>query len=624
MSQREKVQRSLFTYYKINEKKNVAYTNNLVKDFIRETSSVIDLLSDDEIANEVVASACCSNDNDKDNEIPSMVDQGKNEGETVITSSTTASISVKQENGLFVVSDEEQGVAFEEAESFDIVKQEDKIESDLTQGPDFLGCPQQMIEDVKCPICEIHLDKLSIQERTTHVDGCLFQTSTKLVYKSLKAAPKLKVKKLKSTPKLTSEERIEKSIDAIKNRVKQIPDVKILNFTSCKFAVDAFCYGQHPEITHYFLSHFHADHYMGITKNWHNGIIYCSRITAELLVLKYNVSEEIIRILSFNEKVEIEDTQVQVTMMDANHCPGSSIFLFKDSKEHCILHCGDFRINKEMIQKLISYKINEIYLDTTYLDPTYNFPKQENVIEVVSTFCENIFNGVYQHPLQQRITDFFTFRKRSNTLKPLICVGTYTIGKERIAIDIAKRLKTKLYAQSSKREILNTFHWEELDALLTRTPTEANVHLIPMQYMNLEQLEKYFHSYRNDFSQIIAIRPTGWTFVSAKNNSTKWMKELSKSQILARIVKTKNDASRFDLESIEKQFNSDKVTQIYQVPYSEHSSFRELSFFSILLEHTRIIPTVNMNNMQSIKNMDAWIFEWQKARAAQLVTIDDF
>ncbi|AOA64345.1 DNA break repair nuclease [Komagataella phaffii CBS 7435] len=624
MSQREKVQRSLFTYYKVNGNKNVAYTNNLVKDFIRETSSVIELLSDEETGNEAVDSAGCSNYNVKDEEMPAKIEKNKSEGETVMTSSTMTSISLKQENALFVASDEEQEVAVDEDEGFDTIKQEDKIEPDFSQGLDSLGCPEQLLEDVKCPVCEIQLDKLSILERTTHVDGCLFLTSTKLVYKSLKAASKQKVKKPKSAPKITSEERIEKSKDAIRNRAKQIPDVKILNFTSCKFAVDAFCYGQHPEITHYFLSHFHADHYMGITKNWHNGIIYCSRITAELLVLKYNVSEEILRILPFNETMEIEDTQVKVTMMDANHCPGSSIFLFRDSKEHCILHCGDFRINKEMIQKLASYKINEIYLDTTYLDPTYNFPKQENVIDVVGTFCENIFRGVYQHPLQQRITDFFTFRKRSKTLKPLICVGTYTIGKERIAIDIAKRLKTKLYAQSSKREILNTFHWEELDTLLTSTPTEANVHLIPMQYMNLEQLEKYFHSYRNDFSQIIAIRPTGWTFVSAKNNSTKWMKELSKSQILARIVKTKNDASRFDLESIEKQFNSDKVTQIYQVPYSEHSSFRELSFFSILLDHTRIIPTVNMNNMQSIKNMDSWIFEWQQARAVQLVTIDDF
>ena len=33
-------------------------------------------------------------------------------------------------------------------------------------------------------------------------------------------------------------------------------------------AVDAFCFAPHDTINQYFLTHFHADHYGGISKKW--------------------------------------------------------------------------------------------------------------------------------------------------------------------------------------------------------------------------------------------------------------------------------------------------------------------------------------------------------------------
>ncbi|KAF3443459.1 hypothetical protein FNV43_RR13141 [Rhamnella rubrinervis] len=91
-----------------------------------------------------------------------------------------------------------------------------------------------------------------------------------------------------------------------------------------RFAVDAFRHAGDHSVS-YFLSHFHSDHYTGISSNWSKGVVFCSQTTARLLIEVLNVSSLFIVPLPLCEPVLIDGCEV--VLVDANHCPGAVQFL---------------------------------------------------------------------------------------------------------------------------------------------------------------------------------------------------------------------------------------------------------------------------------------------------------
>ena len=78
---------------------------------------------------------------------------------------------------------------------------------------------------------------------------------------------------------------------------------------------------------HWFLTHFHADHYKGLSKHFNGGILYCTAVTAALVQLKLRVPPQNIATVPWDTPTPIAG--VQVTMIDANHCPGAAMILFE-------------------------------------------------------------------------------------------------------------------------------------------------------------------------------------------------------------------------------------------------------------------------------------------------------
>lgn len=91
-------------------------------------------------------------------------------------------------------------------------------------------------------------------------------------------------------------------------------------------AVDAFSYGSIPGISNYLLSHFHYDHYMGMSRKW-SGRILCSSITARLAMSKFKLSEKLFLTIEPEEERVLDG--VLITALDANHCPGSLMFVLR-------------------------------------------------------------------------------------------------------------------------------------------------------------------------------------------------------------------------------------------------------------------------------------------------------
>ncbi|XP_063589519.1 DNA cross-link repair 1A protein-like isoform X2 [Penaeus indicus] len=289
---------------------------------------------------------------------------------------------------------------------------------------------------------------------------------------------------------------------------KYIPDAAVV--------VDAFCYGILSGVKAYFLTHFHYDHYRGLSKKFTQPI-YCSEITGRLVNLRLGVPLKYLHFLPMEEPQIV--CGLEVTLLEANQ----------------------------------------------YCNAVYDFPSQEDVID--------------------KCVSVATSHVADNT-KTLIVVGSYSIGKERVFKAIASALDCKIWASSDKQRTLRCIQDNEICSRLTSEKLCARVHVLPMSDLQPRKLMAYVKALKPRYSVVVAIRPTGWEHSSEQGQGLE------------------NLAS--------KQCGN---VYMYGIPYSEHSSFNELKRFVQFIHPKKIIPTVNVGNPNTRRQMEKYFQEWQaKAR----------
>nr|XP_019043488.1 DNA cross-link repair 1A protein [Kwoniella bestiolae CBS 10118]OCF22418.1 DNA cross-link repair 1A protein [Kwoniella bestiolae CBS 10118] len=449
---------------------------------------------------------------------------------------------------------------------------------------------------------------------------------------------------------------------------RKAPFYKVM--TGMPVAVDAFRYGAIPKVTAYL--HAHSDHYTNLSKSWTHGPIYCSETTANLIVHMLGVEPKWVHGLPDNVPFEMPNTGgVTVTPMEANHCPGSSIFLFEgpqtvnagdsgfrspyvgSKKIFRYLHCGDFRACPKMVlhSAIARAPVHTCYLDTTYLNPKYCFPPQPQVIDACASLARKMVVGISLNApdfqaMQPKVyikaeegqeikpdpaelaerskammagwlvkkedSDVKEELKDINDIKPkgrtLVVMGTYSIGKERIVKAVAKALGSTIYCDPRKKGILLCQTDPELHAMLSTDPISSQVHLLPLGNIQLDRMQPYLARLHPHFDRVLAFRPTGWTYTPPAG--TDMLPDVN-------TVIKRDQARWFSEKDLKEMRGSCRTFQLFGVPYSEHSSFTELTCFSLSIPgpDLKMIATVNVGNEKSRAKMKKWFEKWAAEKA---------
>jgi Cft2 family RNA processing exonuclease len=135
-------------------------------------------------------------------------------------------------------------------------------------------------------------------------------------------------------------------------------------------------------VSTYFLTHLHADHTRGISKNWNKGVIYCSEAAMRLFNHKFRdmfISSGVLQSLELNVPHTVllsNSMPATVTLVDANHCPGA-VMVILEVQGRCVMHTGDCRWQASMalLPCLLGKSMHSVFLDCTYAKkPQFSFP----------------------------------------------------------------------------------------------------------------------------------------------------------------------------------------------------------------------------------------------------------
>lgn len=347
-------------------------------------------------------------------------------------------------------------------------------------------------------------------------------------------------------------------------------------------AVDYWRRFTNPPVRFYFLTHCHADHTQGLSKNWRRRI-YCSPTTAKLAAHLFGIDPKLFIPIELDETITIdydddqkpEKRSFHVTALEADHCPGAVMFLF-DGWFGRILCTGDFRYELESqaidIDRLRFHAIDRLYLDATnWRNGTSSLPCREEAIE-------KILETISKRPDQEMI---------------VLAMPQARLGKERLLRAIARRFKQRICVDPARLATLKVLGVSNLRFWKASKKRTKYSSLQLDEHFTDNALETRFHvangSPRKISRMIDAYRAMGRNAFVLILTSLPYLKEAVECQ------------------EINQQY-SFNTSNAAVIPYSDHSSRKELEAFLDCLR-VRQITLVGCEEPKSLTLDEAIRFE---------------
>lgn len=219
---------------------------------------------------------------------------------------------------------------------------------------------------------------------------------------------------------------------AFNGYIAEIPFIFIDNFEN-----------QHQSA--YFLSHYHADHTVGLTAadlpiklKENKAFIYASEVT--IAIIKNEICElsPYLKSLSLGRNVitickDDKEMYLNVTALPAGHSLGSIMLLFECKQT--ILYTGDFRITANDITKYTHLHKNgePICIDVLYIDTTFqnvhSFPRRSEVVSNVIVQVENWIKQSHNHRVILITSAAYGYENICNEVYSATQIKTYIPGK---------------------------------------------------------------------------------------------------------------------------------------------------------------------------------------------------
>ncbi|KAJ9100646.1 hypothetical protein QFC21_003690 [Naganishia friedmannii] len=384
--------------------------------------------------------------------------------------------------------------------------------------------------------------------------------------------------------------------------------------------------------------------------------------TANLIKLLLGVDKKWVHGLPWDTPYELPGTgRVLITVLKANHCPGSSLFLFEGKQT---VNAGDSAIKRAYVvgkrtggtctaviselswAEMVLYpamkdkKLNVVYLYTTYLNPQvspqydvlYQFRLLSSLLIVLLSLATAVITacaspakrtvlGIGTEDAPEVKLEYSEEPGIEPNLEGQADAGMQEKGK-RLMRDWLVKQEDNVKAEtggadgteSKKRGrtlvIMGTYSIgkerivKELHAMLTTDPLEATIHLVPLQTIQVDRLQPYLHKLKDHFSRVLAFRPTGCTYSPPAGTNM-----LPDINMVIRL-----DQKRSFTDAYLVRCEGRHISSRFSVSLSENTRAPfELSCFASSCPglDVKMIATVNVGNEKSEGKKKKWWEKWQ-------------